>query len=83
MGRETAKRPSARIANASGVWQLPAMVDRASTSLLVARALQLAEECSCLEEIRTRLLAEGYFNVASRLRLKHVKRELVARLRPR
>jgi hypothetical protein len=55
--------------------------DRQATKLLVARALQLAEECHSVEEVRARLLIEGYFSVAPRLRLKHVKRELLSRLK--
>lgn len=58
------------------------MPDRDSTVLLVARALELADECHSLEEVRIRLLSDGYFNVAPRLRLKHVKRELLFRLKP-
>jgi hypothetical protein len=56
------------------------MVDRESTALLVERAFLLAEQCSSVEEVRLRLLAEGYFSVGPRLRLKHVKRELISRL---
>ena len=52
-----------------------------STVPLVERAFQLARECHSVEEVRLRLLAEGYFSVGPRLRLRHVKREIVSRLK--
>lgn len=48
---------------------------------IIARALELAEGSASLEEVRVKLLREGYFGVAPRLRHRHVKPKILARLR--
>jgi hypothetical protein len=52
-------------------------VDRIGT---VERAYQLAEESASVEEVRRRLIREGYSGVEAHLSAPQLRRELKARL---
>ena len=47
----------------------------------VERAYQLAEESGSVEEVRRRLIREGYFYVGAHLDAPQLRRELKAKLR--
>lgn len=47
---------------------------------VVRRALELAAESSSIEEVRLKLLREGHFSVAPRIRCGAIKRQIAERL---
>ena len=49
---------------------------------IIERAFQIATESGSLDEIRHRLVREGYFNVEAHLSGRQIKRELTGRLNP-
>ena len=50
---------------------------------IIARAYQLASECSSLEQIRYKLSREGYANVDGHLASKQLRAELRLLLKPK
>ena len=49
---------------------------------VIERAFQIATEFGSLDEVRHRLVREGYFNVEAHLSGPQIKRELTGRLNP-
>jgi hypothetical protein len=49
---------------------------------IIERAFELAPECGSIEELRQRLVREGYFQVRSYLAGKEINRQLHERLDP-
>ena len=49
---------------------------------VIERAFELAPECGTLEEIRQKLVGEGYAQVAAHLDGKYIKAQLYERLNP-
>ena len=43
---------------------------------IIERAFQLAPECATIEDVRRKLIAEGYFSVHQHLSGKHIRRQL-------
>lgn len=50
---------------------------------IIERAFQLAPECGSLDEVRQRLVREGYFNVHAHLSGRQVRQQLYDRLNPK
>lgn len=50
---------------------------------IIERAYQLAAQSGSLEEIRRKLVDEGYFNVHAHLGGRQIRRDLVKRLNPK
>lgn len=49
---------------------------------IIERAFQLAPECGSIDELRQRLVREGYFNVHAHLAGKQVRQQLYDLLNP-
>ena len=43
---------------------------------IIERAFQLAPECATVDEVRQKLVSEGYFSVHQHLSGKHIRRQL-------
>jgi hypothetical protein len=50
---------------------------------IIARAYQLASECSCLKQVRSKLKREGYANVDGHLSSRQLRAELKLLLKPK
>jgi hypothetical protein len=50
---------------------------------IIERAFQLAPECGSLEEVKRKLMREGYSQVPAHLSGKQIRSELLALLDPR
>lgn len=49
---------------------------------VIVRAFALAPECGSIDELKRRLIREGYFNVNAHLSGWQIRRELLAKLKP-
>ena len=49
---------------------------------IIERAFQIAPECESIDQVRRRLIREGYMNVEPHLAGKHIRTQLYDRLDP-
>jgi hypothetical protein len=49
---------------------------------VIERAFQIAPECGSIEEVRRRLIREGYFQVEAHLSGRQIRQEIKSRLDP-
>jgi hypothetical protein len=49
---------------------------------IIERAYQIAAECGSLDQVRHRLIREGYLHVEAHLQGPQIKRDLTSRLHP-
>jgi hypothetical protein len=51
------------------------------TGNIIQRAFAIAPECSTIEEVKRRLIREGYIQVNAHLSGRQIRREIITRLK--
>ena len=49
---------------------------------IIERAFQIAPECGSVDEVKKRLVREGYFNVSAHLAGRQIRSQIAERLDP-